>query len=104
MTSSCPISRLVAERGVEEIVIGESKNNAGQDNSVQKAIKELVGVPTLELGLPVHLEPEQFTSQAAARVTGRTSNTDAGAAALILDSFIVNTIHHERHHCLRRLR
>lgn len=82
------LEALVQERGVAEIVIGESLNQAGQPNTIQAAIEELMTDITLHLGLPVHLEPEQYTTQAATRLQGRNRQTDAAAAALILDSFI----------------
>jgi RNase H-fold protein (predicted Holliday junction resolvase) len=44
---------------------------------------------TLSLGIPVHLEPEQYSTQQAKHIQGKTSMTDAAAAALILDSFII---------------
>lgn len=79
---------LIEKESVKEIVIGHSKALSGEDNPVQEAINELVGDLTLQVGIPVHLEPEQYTSQAAARLQGRNQMTDASAAALILDSFI----------------
>lgn len=79
---------LIEEKGVKEVVIGHSQNLSGEDNPVQEAINELVTDLTLQVGLPVHLEPEQYTSQAAARVQGKNEMLDASAAALILDGFI----------------
>ena len=82
------LERLITAEGVGEIVIGHSKNLTGQDNPVQAGIEELVTDLTLATGLPVHLEPEQFTTQAALREQGRNDMTDASAAALILDSYL----------------
>ncbi len=80
--------KIISEHNVEVIVIGESKNRAGEHNEIQAAVTELVTDLTLELGIPVHLEPEQYTTQEAIRFQGRTEKTDAAAAAIILNSFI----------------
>ena len=82
------LERLIEAEQVAEIVIGHSKDAAGKDNPVQAHIEELVTDLTLAVGLPVHLEPEQYTTQAAVRIQGRTDKTDASAAALILDSYL----------------
>ncbi len=83
------LEQLIEEKAVKEIVIGHSKNKDGTDNAVQAAITELVTDLTLALGIPIHLEPEQYSTQAALRIQGRNAQTDAAAAALILDSYIM---------------
>lgn len=82
------LEALIEEKEVGEIVIGHSKDQTGQDNPVQAQIETLVTDLTLAVGLPVYLEPEQYTTQAALRIQGRSEKTDASAAALILDSFL----------------
>ncbi len=82
------VEKLVAERGVKEIVIGHSLNNDGEPNKIHAAVEEFMMDVTLALGIPVHLEPEQYSSQQAMQEQGRNSMLDASAAALILDSFI----------------
>lgn len=82
------IEDLVSERGIEEIIIGHSLNNAGEPNKIHAAVEEFMTEVTLSLGLPVHLEPEQYSTQQAMQEQGRNSMTDASAAAIILDSFI----------------
>ena len=82
------VEELVAERGIEEIVIGHSLDNNGQPNQIHAAIKDFMGDIGLSLGIPVQLEPEQYSTQQALHIQGRTSQTDAAAAAIILDSFI----------------
>ena len=79
---------LVAEHNISAVVIGESKDKAGEYNEIHEAVNELMTNLTLELGIPVHLEPEQYTTQEAIRFQGRTEKTDAAAAAIILNSFI----------------
>lgn len=82
------IEDLIESEGVVEIVIGHSVNRDGTDNPVQSYIQELMTDLTLAVGLPIHLEPEQYTSQQASRITGKNGQIDASAAAIILESFI----------------
>ncbi len=79
---------LIQSKGVTEVVIGRSLNRDGAPNKVQQLIEGLITDLTLETGLPVHLEPEQYTTQAALRIQGRNEMTDASAATLILDNYL----------------
>jgi putative Holliday junction resolvase len=79
---------LIDEKGVAEIIIGHSLNKDGVANAVQAGIESLMLDITLATGLPVHLQPEQFSTQAALRIQGRNDMTDASAAALILESYL----------------
>ncbi len=80
---------LAKEKGVKEIVIGHSLNKTGKENALHASVEEFMTDLTLELGLPIHLEPEQYSTQQAMRIQGKNDQTDAAAAAIILDSFIV---------------
>ena len=79
---------LIKENEVTEIVIGHSLGHDGEPNKVHKEVEELITDLTLEIGLPIHLEPEQYTTQEAIRFQGRKADTDASAAAIILNSFL----------------
>lgn len=79
---------IVEKEGIGEIVIGHSLNREGVANKVHEAVTELVTDITLAIGIPVHLEPEQYTTQEAIRFQGRTEHTDAAAASIILNSFL----------------
>jgi putative holliday junction resolvase len=82
------ILKLIQEKGVGEIVIGHSLDKEGKANKIHQAVETFMLDITLELGIPVHLEPEQYSTQQAIRIQGKNSQTDAAAAAIILDSFI----------------
>ncbi len=82
------LEAIIEEKQVGEIVIGHSLDKSGQPNKVQAAIEGLITDLTLATGLPIHLQPEQFSTQAALQIQGRTDMTDAAAAALILDSYL----------------
>lgn len=82
---------LIKEKEADEIVIGLSLGRDGLPNEIHNRVTELVTDLTLQVGLPVHLEPEQYTTQEAVRFQGRNDKTDASAAAIILNSFITRT-------------
>ncbi len=82
------IIALAQEKHVGEIVVGHSLGRNGKPNEIQERITELVTDLTLHTGLPVYLEPEQYSTQEAIRLQGRNAKTDASAAAIILNSFI----------------
>ena len=79
---------IIEKKGVAEIVLGHSLDKDGKPNKIHELTEALMLDLTLETGLPVHLESELFTTQAALRIQGRNEMTDAAAAALILDAFI----------------
>lgn len=82
------IETIVLEKHVGEIVIGYSLNKDGKENRIHASVEEFMTDLTLALGVPIHLEPEQYSTQQALRIQGRNDQTDAAAAAIILDSFI----------------
>lgn len=82
------VEKLVAERGVGEIVIGHSLDNRGNPNPVHEAVEGFITDITLVIGIPVHLEPEQYSTKEASHIQGKDSMTDASAATLILNSYI----------------
>ncbi len=82
------LEAMIKEREVAEIVIGHSLGRDGSPNAVHAAVEELIGDLTLRVGIPIHLEPEQYSTQAALRDQGRTAQTDASAAAIILNSYL----------------
>lgn len=82
------LADIVESYQVGGIVIGHSLDKQSAPNAIQAEIETFITDLTLEFGLPIHLEPEQFTTQQALRIQGRNSQTDASAAALILDGFL----------------
>jgi putative Holliday junction resolvase len=82
------IETLVQKENVDEIVIGHSLNKEGEPNTVHSGVEELIGDLTLRIGIPIHLEPEQYSTQEAIRIQGRNSQTDASAATIILNSYL----------------
>ena len=82
------VESLITERDVEEVVIGLSLDREGKTNPIHKAVEEFITDLTLAAGLPIHLEPEQYTTQAAIQLQGKNDQVDAAAAALILEGFL----------------
>jgi len=82
------ICAVINEKKVSEIVIGHSLDKDGKPNEIHNKAESLMLDLTLETGLPIHLESELYTTQAALRIQGRNAMTDAAAATLILDNFI----------------
>lgn len=81
------IESLVAHEHVSVIVVGHSFKPDGTTNKIQESINEFIGDMTLRVGIPIHLEPEQYTTQEAKRIQGKNDMTDASAAAIILNSY-----------------
>jgi RNase H-fold protein (predicted Holliday junction resolvase) len=100
------IGALVKEEGIGMIVLGESKNFAGEPNAVMGKIDEFKKELAAQTGLPVEYEQELFSSALAARqfAPGSSSGTDRprmsrkahpsqemlddSAAAVILQSYL----------------
>jgi len=82
------IENLIAENEVSEIVIGHSLGRDGQPNAIHAKVEELMMDLTLSVGLPIHLQPEQYTTQEAIRLQGKNDQVDASAAAIILNSYL----------------
>ena len=80
------LKEMIIANGVSEIVIGESKNNLGAENSIARSARALAGRLDEE-GVIIHFEPEQYSSQEARTHTGEFL-VDAEAAAIILNSFL----------------
>jgi len=85
------IEKVALREGVGMIVIGHSLGRDGKANAVHEKVEELIQDITLQLGLPVELEPEQYTTQEAIRFQGRGEMTDASAASIILNSYITKS-------------
>ncbi len=100
------LKKVILEKAIGTIVLGESKNFKGEDNVIMKAIRKFQEVLEKETGLPILLELEFLTSAEAERMRTPASGQnrksgvrlrrpdvpnkmlDASAAALILKSYL----------------
>lgn len=92
------IAGLCKEHGVGEIIVGESRNFAQEENSIMKEIVPFVERIKSTLGLPVHMHPEFMTSSEAEHLQGKNDMHDASAAALILKSYLDTHLHNTQNH------
>jgi putative pre-16S rRNA nuclease len=81
------LARLVAERGVEVVVVGLPVGLSGKEGpqaqEARQFVDQLVGVLTV----PVETYDERFTTKLAAGAGGRASE-DSRAAAHLLESYL----------------
>ncbi|MDZ7726507.1 MAG: Holliday junction resolvase RuvX [Candidatus Campbellbacteria bacterium] len=86
------LTELIEGSGAEKIIIGESHDRQGQENSIMQEIRRLADTIGRKLDLPVDFEPEMYTSEEAKRLQGeeleKNRLIDASAAAIILNSYI----------------
>ena len=91
------VRELIRKEGVEKVVIGESRDFAGEENPVAREAKAFGDYLEQYSGVPVVYEPEMLTTQEARRQydsSGKTrtpkshTTVDASAAALILTSYL----------------
>jgi RNase H-fold protein (predicted Holliday junction resolvase) len=82
------VEKLVKEKDVGAVVIGESRDFSGTDNPIMAKARVFAAELAKETGLPVHFEPEFMTSVEALRFQGGGEATHASASALILKSFL----------------
>ncbi len=89
------IKKIITEEKIGEIVIGESKNLDGSDNPIMKKIKVFVEEIKKETNLPIHFEPEFFSSKQASQIQGENEMLDASSASIILGSYLNKLKHKE---------
>lgn len=82
------IGEIIRKEKIGKIVIGESKNFAGEPNKIMAKINEFKKELEEKFKTEVIFEPEFMTSQQAERIQGKNEMQDASAAAIILQSFL----------------
>ncbi|HMO78731.1 MAG TPA: Holliday junction resolvase RuvX [Candidatus Paceibacterota bacterium] len=82
------LKKIISDNKITKIVIGESKNYKMQDNEIMKDILELKKVLETLLEADVILQPEFLTSVEALKMGSTQENINAGAAAVILQSYL----------------
>ena len=82
------IKALCDEKKVGEVIMGDTLTYRGLANLITKEAFRFRANLEKELGLPVTLISETYTSREAVRVVQKDAETDARAAALILQSYL----------------
>jgi putative Holliday junction resolvase len=91
------LALLIETEHIDGIVIGDSRDFAGNPNPIADPARALGEELMERTGVPVHYEPEMLTTQEARRDfegvhSHKRGDVDASAAALILTSYL------DRHH------
>ena len=81
------IEKIALDNETREIVMGESRDYAGQPNEVMLASVEFKEKLEAD-GYTVHFEPEFMSSVQAERWQGKNDKSDSSAAAIILQSYL----------------
>lgn len=82
------VADICKKENIKLVVVGESKNNEGGYNAVHTlAVKFVADLKNL-LEIEIIFQPEMFSTQEAVRIAPRDKDTDARAAALILQSYL----------------
>lgn len=79
---------IIKKEKVEKIIIGESKNFAGEPNKIMIEIKNFKKILEKKFEIKIYFEPEFMTSQQAELIQGKNQMHDASAAAIILQSYL----------------
>ena len=83
------LAALARKERVGAIVFGRSHDLAGNDNPVMGQATVCADALHEMLAIPVYFESEVYSTQEALREQGRTPLTDASAAAIILNSYLM---------------
>lgn len=82
------IGEIVRENDIGTIVVGDARAFSGDSNQITQDVEEFVRVLKEEVGVPVVLVPEAWSSVEARRFSGEARANDASAAAIILQRFL----------------
>ncbi len=86
------LTLLITEEKIGAVVIGDSRDFAGNPNPIADPARALGEELSERSGVPVFYEPEMLTTQEARRdfegIHSHKGNVDASAAALILTSYL----------------
>jgi putative Holliday junction resolvase len=97
------IAEIVDTEHIEKIIIGESKDRAGNDNAIMEDVRDLMGQLSLLVTIPIDTQREDFSTSSAmrsmipeknvtrSRAKKPTGDSDARAAALILQRYLDKT-------------
>jgi putative Holliday junction resolvase len=81
------VRAVIAERGVERVVVGLPLSLGGGDSDQTRAARAFAARLQETVEVPVELYDERFTTSIAAR-TGGSASEDSRAAAVLLESWL----------------
>jgi len=85
---------LCTKESVGTIVVGRSRSYTNEENPVMHEARRFAEQLHSETALPIMYEDEVLTTQEAMRDMGKSEETDASAAAIILRSYLARTRAH----------
>jgi putative holliday junction resolvase len=83
------LEALVAERGIERVVVGLPLGLSGDDTDQTREARAFADALRGRLSVPVEMYDERFTTSIAARAGGASSSEDSRAAAVLLEDWLV---------------
>lgn len=88
------IVQLVAEREVEQVVVGLPLSLRGQDTEQTRETREFAATLATRLGegVPVELHDERFTTRIAGRMENASTSEDSRAAAVLLEGWLARSV------------
>lgn len=82
------LAALVAERGVERVVVGLPVGLSGDDTDQTREARSFADALRARLDVPVEMYDERFTTAIAARAGGSSTSEDSRAAAVLLEDWL----------------
>lgn len=82
------LAALVAERGVERVVVGLPVGLSGGDTDQTREARSFADALRARLEVPVEMYDERFTTAIAARAGGSSTSEDSRAAAVLLEDWL----------------
>ncbi|HMP67590.1 MAG TPA: Holliday junction resolvase RuvX [Candidatus Paceibacterota bacterium] len=82
------LKKIITNGNIKKIIIGESKNYKMEDNEIMTEIIDLKKILETTLEVDVILHPEFLSSAEALNMGSTKEKIDAGAAAVILQSYL----------------
>lgn len=82
------VASIIKEKNINTVVLGESKNYAGENNAIMGDIEKFKRNLEEKTKLKIIFEPEFLSSAQAERLQGKNKMHDASAAAIILQSYL----------------
>ncbi len=87
------VARLVAEEGLNEVIVGLPLSLAGEDSAQTARVRDLIALLRARLSVPVTAWDERLSTVQAGRIAGgvarrRSGDVDSAAAALILQTVL----------------
>jgi putative Holliday junction resolvase len=88
-TGMAQLAALVAERGIERVVVGLPVGLSGDDTDQTREARGFADALRARISVPVEMYDERFTTSIAAQSGGSRTSEDSRAAAVMLEDWLV---------------